>query len=325
MTAPVATPSRRRRTALAVASVLVPLALPLTLARLTGWTGHLGLLLTAFAPYALVPYVVALAIGVVVLLRGPRERVVLVGSGAVALLLALHVWWVAPYFVGGAPEPAAGAERVRLLSANVEFGGGDAAQFVEQVRARDVDVLVVTEITPPFVAAADAAGLREVLPHRVGRADEAASGTMVFSSEPVDTLARVDTYFDSLVVRTHGLTLLAAHPAPPPLPSAWRHDRPVLLRAARDHDVDVVVGDLNATPDHPTIRDLVGAGWRDAVELTNGGFEPTWPSDGQLGIPFPAVQIDHVLARDSVAVLDVDRVDVRGTDHLAVVATLAAT
>ena len=43
-------------------------------------------------------------------------------------------------------------------------------------------------------------------------------------------------------------------------------------------DADLVVGDLNATPDHAPIRELADAGWRDAAELANEGWLPTWPA-----------------------------------------------
>jgi endonuclease/exonuclease/phosphatase (EEP) superfamily protein YafD len=320
--------SRRLVAGWALVALLVLPTLLVTLSRLVGWTSHLGIVVTAFAPFALLPYAAALVLLVVLLVRGHRgrrDRLVAGATGLVVVLLGLHLWWLAPLFVGDAPQPAAGAPRVTVLSTNVEFGQAEAAYVVDEVREREVDVLVVSEITPAFVAAADAAGLGDLLAHRAGQPDPSASGTMVFSSAPIDDLARVDTHFDSLVVRTHDVTLLATHPAPPTLPSPWRHDRRVLLAAARAHDVDVVVGDLNATLDHPTVRDLVDAGWRDAVELTNGGFAPTWPSDGQMGLPFAAVQIDHALVRDTLAVTDVDRFEVPGTDHLAIVATLAAT
>lgn len=302
--------------------------LPVTLTRLVGWTGDLGIVLGAFAPFSLLPYAAALAVLVVLLTRGDRTRVEVVASVGTALLLVLHLAWLAPLFVGGAPEPADDAERVTVLSANVEYGRGDAEVVVDAVRQRGVDVLVVSEITPRFVAAADAAGLADVLSQRAGRPGTGTQGTMVFSSEPIEVVApatTIDTIFDSLVVRTHGVTLLATHPAPPQAPVDWRHDQPLLLDVAREHDVDLVLGDLNATLDHPTIRDLVDAGWRDAVELTNGGFAATWPAHGEKGFPFPVVQIDHVLARSSYAVTDVDAFEVPDADHYAVVATVAAT
>ncbi len=97
-----------------------------------------------------------------------------------------------------------------------------------------------------------------------------------------------------------------------------------MLDAAREHDVDAVLGDLNATLDHAPLRRLVDAGWRDAVELANGGFLPTWPSHGEYSpFPGPVVAIDHVMVDDGLTVTEVDTVDIPGTDHRGVVATLA--
>ena len=84
------------------------------------------------------------------------------------------------------------------------------------------------------------------------------------------------------------------------------------------------MGDLNATLDHEPVQRLVDDGWRDAVELADEGFSPTWPAHGEYR-PFlgPVVAIDHVMLTDAWTVTEVGTVDVLGTDHLAVVATLA--
>ncbi len=200
------------------AGLLVVATLPVTLSRLTAWTSDLGIVLMAFAPFALLSYVVALAVLVTGVVRGGRRRPELVAAGVTGILLLLHVWWYAPLLVGGAPEPARDAERITVLSVNVEYGRGDAAVVVDTVRDEGVDVLVVSEVTPRFVDAADRAGLAALLGHRAGSTGAGTQGTMVFSTGPVEEVARVDTLFDSLVVRTLGLTLLGTHPAPPQLP-----------------------------------------------------------------------------------------------------------
>lgn len=313
-----------RRLPWVVAALLTLGALPVTVSRLVGWTGDLGIVLTSFAPLALLPYAAATALAVPLSRRSLTRPAVVVAAVAAALVVT-HLVWIAPLYLGGAPAPAAGADRVTVLGANVQFGRGDAAVVVREIGERGVDVRVVSEVTPRFVAAAEQAGLDELLPYRAGRAGTGAGGTLVYSSEPIEVVAPVATAFESFVLRTHDLTVLATHPAPPQSPGFWRVEQPLLLTAATDHDVDLVVGDLNATLDHPTIRDLADAGWRDAVELTNGGFAPTWPAHGERAFPFPVVQIDHVLARSSVAVLEVDALEVPDTDHYAVVATVAST
>ena len=72
-----------------------------------------------------------------------------------------------------------------------------------------------------------------------------------------------------------------------------------LLAAAEEPGADLVVGDLNATPDHAPMRAWRDAGYRDSLELVNAGWSPTWPSNGITpapGVHPPTlIQIDHVL------------------------------
>ena len=124
---------------------------------------------------------------------------------------------------------------------------------------------------------------------------------MVFSRYALGTATRVDTEFDSwrtTVAAPDGeLTLLAVHPFPPTVVAQW-HDDLAAVRAAAA-GADLVVGDLNATLDHRPLQRLEDDGFRDAAELTNAGWQPTWPANGEYhlaGVPLPPlVAIDHVL------------------------------
>ena len=62
---------------------------------------------------------------------------------------------------------------------------------------------------------------------------------------------------------------------------------------------------MNATPDHDVMRELDDAGYRDAGEVSNEGWQPTWPANhvGILPLLPPLVRIDHVLIGDSMASL----------------------
>jgi len=118
------------------------------------------------------------------------------------------------------------------------------------------------------------------------------------------------------------------HPQPPSLVADyWRSDQLAVRTAATEEDVDVVAGDLNATPDHASLVGLAADGFRSAAEVANQGWQPTWPAFGSrrvLGLPLPpVVRIDHVLVGLRVAALGTETVAVDGSDHLAVVAELA--
>ncbi len=66
-------------------------------------------------------------------------------------------------------------------------------------------------------------------------------------------------------------------------------------------------------------RDLLTTGYRDAVNQTGAGFMPTYSP--HPWIP-PVIAIDHVLTRNS-AVQSIHSVDVPGSDHRALLATVA--
>ncbi len=312
---------------LAVLVLMVPAA-ALTGSRLSDPRSERGIQLAAFVPFALVPYTLLLVLLVTALLRSERRVLWVVPVLLVAAALVLHASWVAP-LVSGDERAASSGASVTVLSSNLFFGRGDGDALVREVAARDVDVLVVSEVTTDVLRQMRDAGLSDLLPHFAGEpgAPETNTGTMVFSNQPVRLVEEVPgTTFTNLVVRTADLTLLAAHPAAPLDPDDWRSDHAALLGAVERDDPDLLVGDLNATLDHAPLRALVDAGLRDAAELSNAGLQPTWPANGLyplLGLLPPTAPIDHLLLAPGWAVVSTDRIEVPDTDHLALLGTLA--
>ena len=84
----------------------------------------------------------------------------------------------------------------------------------------------------------------------------------------------------------------------------------------------VVAGDFNATADHRQFRDILGERASPTPRRRSGraGCRRTRPTGG--GIPL-LVAIDHVLSSDGIVATDVERVDIAGTDHAALVVRLA--
>ena len=80
----------------------------------------------------------------------------------------------------------------------------------------------------------------------------------------------------------------------------------------------LLLGDFNATLDHPALRRLIGSGYRDAADTVGAGLRPTWPADA-----VPLVTLDHVLVDSRIGVRSVTVHAVPDTDHRAVVAVLA--
>lgn len=311
---------------LLLATLLVPAAL-LTTARAVEPSAGFWIQAEAFTPLAIVLYAAALlvALGRVVVRRRPRSPATVVAVVAAAGLGA-HCWWFAPMLMGANPPPAQGAEQLRVMTANVAQGDGDPYGLVRVASRERVDLLVVAEITAAGLADMERAGLADLLPYRVGEPRSGGHGTMVFARTELGPAERTDTWHDGWVVTMGDLVVVATHPQAPTEPDLWRSDHAALLDAVRGHHPDLVLGDLNATVDHAPVRALVDAGVRDAAELANAGWLPTWPFNGRwrLGVALPPlVAIDHVLVGPRLAVEAVHTVDLPGSDHRAVVATLA--
>ncbi|MCW2843057.1 MAG: hypothetical protein JWN22_973 [Nocardioides sp.] len=296
----------------------------------------------SFTPLAIPLYAALLLVALVSLFAWRRGRRLARGLlGGLALVgvagLAAHLSWFSARLTGDNPPPASGAEPLTVMTANLYGGRADGIELVRIASDEHVDVLVVEEITSTELASMEQAGLAALFPHRIGDAgpDFDVEDTMVFSREPLGQAERVGTAHESWLVTVgdpsagseQALTLLAVHPYAPTHAGQWRADHAAVLAAAEASGADLVVGDFNATLDHPPMRALAGHGWRSVAELANEGWQPTWPSNGlisRFGVSLPAlVQIDHVLVGPRLAGLSTHTVVVPGTDHRAVVAEVA--
>jgi endonuclease/exonuclease/phosphatase (EEP) superfamily protein YafD len=318
------------------AALLVPAVL-VTVARALDLSGGLWVRLTAFTPHAALLYLAAAVVLLLTWLRGHGGIAVRVLAVVSLLGLGLHLYWASGPFVGsgGGAAEAAGHGRVHVMTANLRFGSADTAQLVGLFVAHDVDVLVLEEVTPQAVARMKSAGLDRVLPHQAGRpSPRSTHGTMVFSRTRLSHVHRLNTNFNSysldvaLGAPKGTLHLLAVHPHPPTGDiRGWHAEQTVVRRAAAGlSSPAVIAGDLNATMDHASLRELQGRGYDDAATQARSGWQPTWPSSGivsPLGINVPSlVAIDHVMARDLRATRT-QTFPIEGTDHRALLATLA--
>lgn len=317
---------RKRRVALAVllALVLLP-ALAITAARLLDPANRLGIALVSVTPLALPLYAVALLVALVRLLVVRRRRDLALPVALVAVAgLVLHGWWYAPQVTGANPPPADGATPLVVMTANLRMGDADGIEVVRAASEEHVDLLVLEELTPQLLAEMDAAGLADLLPHRVGEAAPGAHGTMAFSRQPLGDAHRVPTVLGSWSFTMGDLRVLGVHPAYPMDRAGWVRDQATLQRVADEQHPDLMLGDFNATADHAPMRALADAGYRDVGELANDGWHPTWPADGSFTqVRLPLVQIDHVLVGPHLAAIGMHTVEVPGSDHRAVVAEIA--
>jgi endonuclease/exonuclease/phosphatase family metal-dependent hydrolase len=227
-------------------------------------------------------------------------------------------------------QPGARGPHLRVLSANVNKGAAEVAAILDLVRANNVDVLNVLELTTEQLPRLDAAGLAELLPYRVVDPAAGGDGSGIFSRFPLRQIAATpsdDLTQSAAVVDLPGandVEDVAVHvqAASHGNADAWRGelDR---LPGARQERIRVLAGDFNATLDHAAFRRLLGdgsssGGYVDAAEQTGKGLSATWSS--LLG---PPVTIDHVLADHRCAVGAFAVFDLPGSDHNAVFADLA--
>lgn len=313
--------------------VLVGLLLPallLTVLRLT--TPDVGTAVrgVSFAPLALPLYAAALVLLLGrVLWPGDRLRRAWAVAALAALVpLGIHGWWLAPQFAGAEPSAAEDARAFQVMTANLLRGNADPIEVMEAVAREKVDILVLQEVTPEALAALDKAGLATALPERAGEPGFGVMGTMILATGEISGVHRLDTHLGSYaatVALPQGeVRMLGVHPVPPHDAHVWSGELGTIEDAA-GAGVDLLAGDFNATPDHKPMRRIYDAGFRDAAEVANAGWQPTWPANGSMvGLPSPpVVQIDHVLVGERLTALATRTVDIEGTDHRAVIADVA--
>ncbi|MHA6802081.1 endonuclease/exonuclease/phosphatase family protein [Salinifilum ghardaiensis] len=232
-----------------------------------------------------------------------------------------------------APDAAAGeaaSGELRVLTVNAFFGRAEAERIVRAVRAGDVDVLAVQELTPRLAGRLDRAGLRSALPHRVWHPAAGAGGSGIAARFPLrerDLAGATTMAHPAARIRMPGgrqVDLVSVHPLYPMgagTVARWNRDLGALPPPARGRVPLVLAGDFNATLDHSPLRELLGRGYRDAGAATGNGLVPTWP----VGRLAPPVTIDHVLTSGPVSASGYRAQRIAGTDHRALLVELSLT
>ncbi|GAA4208692.1 endonuclease/exonuclease/phosphatase family protein [Actinocatenispora rupis] len=298
--------------------VLVLVVLAWAAVRVTGvlppWPGLVVLALT--------PWAVLFGALVAVLALLARATwgglVAAVAVVALAAVVVPRVW--------GAGEERTG-RTVRVMTVNLRVGGADPAAVVRLVRDERIDVLAVQEYTGPAAERLTRAGLGRLLRHHVADPEPYAAGSALWSRFPLRDAATPTgeggfTQASATVDLPGGRTLAvrSVHPCSPYTrehQGCWARGIAAEPVATTRGTPRVLLGDFNATLDHPPLRHLLGTGYRDAADVTGSGLRFTWPADR-----FPVTTLDHVLADRRIAIHSYAVRQVPGTDHRAVVAAL---
>ena len=317
--------------ALAILGLLATLAL--TLPRWLDTTNYRLIQLAAATPAGTPVALVSALVALIAVRRATTARrrwAALIATATATGLLGLHLALLAPLYFGTVPTAQPGPPLV-ILAQNFEYGSVDA--LAAAAASANADVIVLSDMGPDQFAALDSSPLRAQYPFRAS----ANGAVVVMSKAQIRSVTDVGPGSAADLVRLQTTQLgvvdvLAFHPPAPYSVSEWRAAyRRVTAFIADRRPLDaavplVVVGDLNATSDHVVLRRLLDLGLRDAVEVVNGGYTPTWPVNGLRaiwGVPVPALTaIDHVLVGGQLAPTTAVTSAAVGSDHLAVIVSI---
>lgn len=281
-------------------------------------SGPLLVPLVSFTPYFAVAALIML--GVVVVTRNRSAIVVML---AVCVCLA---WCVLPRAVAS-PGSVEGRP-LRVLTANLNGGRGDAQVIVDLVRRLNVDVLSLQELTWSARDRLKAAGLEGLMPYQVSKPETwGPVGSGVYARHPlrerIGVFQPVGHHMPVVEVELPGgqaVEVVVVHPVAP-VPRTvpeWEAGVSTLPPAPASGAPRILAGDFNATLDHAVFRRLLDTGYTDAAAATGQGLVPTWP---MRRLP-PLVAIDHVLTDGRAGAVGVQIHDVPGSDHRALFADL---
>jgi endonuclease/exonuclease/phosphatase (EEP) superfamily protein YafD len=271
---------------------------------------------------AFTPWMITLCVVTVVAGAAARDRWAMVVSAAAALVL---VSAVAPR-AWGAGDSRAGLE-LRVMTANLRVGGADAATIVRLVRDNRVDLLAVQELTPQAQANLTQAGLDALLPYRVADPEPLAIGSALYAraeltdgQAPAGPGGFVEATATLQLEGAEPLVVGSVHPCAPYTAAhqrCWRQGLDDEPRATANGPQRLLMGDFNATLDHPELRRLINSGYRDAAATVGAGLEPSWPAD-----LLPVITLDHILADSRIGIRTASVRQIPATDHRAVYAVL---
>jgi endonuclease/exonuclease/phosphatase family metal-dependent hydrolase len=273
------------------------------------------------------PHVAAVAPFAALGLRLARRR----GPAATAALAATALGLMVQPRRFSRPQPPAGGQVLRVLSANMFFGEGDAEVVVALVREAGADVLCLQELPAAAVTRLKQAGLDELLPYprlELRGSEPASNGSGIYSRFPLGEGPAVPpsrmAQPTALLELPDGdeVELICVHPCPPGVrrwggPTSWRAELGALPPPGKLPRV--LAGDFNATLDHAPFRDVLRLGYADAAQQTGNALIPTWGIPGRGG---PLLPLDHVLVSPGCAVRAFSVHVVPGSDHRAVYAEI---
>ena len=218
-----------------------------------------------------------------------------------------------------------------VMTLNCRFGRADPEEIVRCVRTYGVEVLALQEVEGNLLESLQTAGIHQLLPYLTqGTADpddngghnailSAARPTIAYPSAldlPAAAVPLVELKTSCGPVR-----VASVHPKSPQRGARqWGVGIAALAKLAHPSTPTIVMGDCNATMQHPTFRAMLAqSGLRDASLYLKAGIHPTFPSGGLLP---PLIEIDHILTDGDLTAESMNAHRISGSDHRALIAQL---
>ena len=207
----------------------------------------------------------------------------------------------------------------------------DLQAIVELVRDQRVEVLALQETTEDFVKKLNEAGIEHYLPYAQVSSSDGVFGNGLWSATPLadptdDDVNSSASFMPGGTVDMGGqqIRFVSVHTTAP-VPGYWRQWKRSLdeLGLMREHTDTryIFMGDFNATYDHTPFRDFLGDRFVDAARESGHGFTFSWPTN-RAAVPMFA-GIDHVVLDQGMKAGQCKVVKVEGSDHAALLATVA--
>jgi endonuclease/exonuclease/phosphatase (EEP) superfamily protein YafD len=227
------------------------------------------------------------------------------------------------------PAPPGAPDDLTVLAANVLCGRADTGALASLLEREMPDLVALPESGHDFrdklMPLVTSLGYRSWVSTEPGVPDGYGVTLLVSERAGDVTVERGPGMRGRSVRATGGIlgerSFYAVHPEAPigrRKTAVWGRDLADLARWTASTVAPIVAGDFNATLDHASFRAALG-GCRSAAAGTGRGLVATFPSmwPRRFGI-----QIDHVLVPAGTATTRFEVLDVDGSDHRAVLASI---
>ncbi|WP_229132671.1 endonuclease/exonuclease/phosphatase family protein [Bifidobacterium mizhiense] len=218
-----------------------------------------------------------------------------------------------------------------VMTLNCRFGRADPEEVVRCVQAYGIEVLALQEVEGRLLESLQDAGLNQLLPYLtqgVANPEDNGGHNVIFSAnQPVKAspsavnLPAAAIPLVELKTSCGPIRVASVHPKSPQRGARqWGIGIAALTKLTQPPVPTIVMGDCNATLQHPTFRAMLAkSGLHDASLHLKAGSHPTFPSASALP---PLIEIDHILTDGDLVPQSMRALRIPGSDHRALVAQL---